>query len=557
MTVKKLPLGFAFGFVISAAIAVNVLLLREAFFIWQVLVPLGAAFLCGVGWLTIKFTAEFGAFDRDRDLRRMNVVAASVVVLGICIALYAFAGRIDQSWDLSLEGRQQLSEQTIQILEGLDRNVEVLCLFLNIGDREIDISRDKTRRFLERCQEHTPYLDFSFVDPQKEKGWLADMGMTSAALQGTVVIQCGTRKRSVSLTGEPARLAERDFTNTLLNVTRAAAPQVDFLTGHGERTGTDVALLKALLEGEAYRVRDLAMLPAEPKVPDDCDVLVINTLQSELKPAEIDAVQRFLDDGGRLLLLLDPVRMREGEPMTRMTFLSWLESRYGIIVGDDLVVTTRGQDFRRIDLLPDSAAINLFQKEDVMNVDFHGCFASGHPITRGFGQTMTFDSARSVTLAPDLPEGVVASTILRSLPLRHTWAEKRLHLLRPGVGPKLDPDELTGSIGLAVAAVAKTNVPVGDTGVNRDSRIVVVGDSDIVAGESVLVSGHLNFFMNVMAWLSENEELIAIRPTGLENRPILLAERDERAIVWIATLGVAQAVLLVGLVVFLFRRKYQ
>jgi hypothetical protein len=63
--------------------------------------------------------------------------------------------------------------------------------------------------------------------------------------------------------------------------------------------------------------------------------------------------------------------------------------------------------------------------------------------------------------------------------------------------------------------------------------------------------------MNVMAWLSENEELIAIRPTGLENRPILLADRDERAIVWIATLGVAQAVFLVGLIVFLFRRKYQ
>ena len=554
---KGLRLGLAFGFVVSTTVALNVLLLRETFFIWQVLVPLGAAFLCGAGWLTVKLTSDLGALGRDKDLRRLNVVAASVVVLGICIAVYAFAGRIDRSWDLSLEGRQELSEQTIQILEALDRDVEVLCLFLSIGDREIDISRDKTRRFLERCQEHTPHLDFSFVDPQKEKLWLADMGMTLSTMEGTVVIRCGASKRSVSLNGEPARLEERDFTNTLLNVSRAAAPQVDFLTCHGERTSLDMAILKSLLEGEAYRVGELTMLPTEPEVPDDCDVLVINTLQSELEPAEIDAIQRYLGDGGRMLLLMDPTRTRGDEPATRMTFLSWLEHRYGIIVGDDLVLTTRGQDPRRIDLLPDSAAINLFQKEDIMEVEFRGCFANGHPITRGFTQTMVMDSARSVTLAENMPEGVNATTILRSLPLRYTWAEKRLHLLQRGVEPKIDPDELTGSIGLAVAAVARTNVSVGDTGMKRDSRIVVVGDSEITVSESVLVPGHLNFILNVMAWLSENEELIAIRPTGLEDQPILLAERDERVIVWISTLGVTQAILLAGLIVFLFRRKYQ
>ena len=102
---KGLRLGFVFAFVVSVAVALNVALLRETFFIWQVLVPLGVAFLCGAAWLTVKLTTDLGVLNQDRDLRRINTVAASMVVLGICIALYALTGRINRSWDLSLEGR--------------------------------------------------------------------------------------------------------------------------------------------------------------------------------------------------------------------------------------------------------------------------------------------------------------------------------------------------------------------------------------------------------------------------------------------------------------------
>jgi hypothetical protein len=123
--------------------------------------------------------------------------------------------------------------------------------------------------------------------------------------------------------------------------------------------------------------------------------------------------------------------------------------------------------------------------------------------------------------------------------------------------PQHNPDELAGSIGVAVAVTAKTDVPVGDTGMTRDARIVVIGDTEITTNESVLAAGHLNFLLNAMAWLSENEELIAIRPTGLENEPIILTDREERAIAWITTLGIVQMVALAGIVMYFLRRKYQ
>jgi hypothetical protein len=71
------------------------------------------------------------------------------------------------------------------------------------------------------------------------------------------------------------------------------------------------------------------------------------------------------------------------------------------------------------------------------------------------------------------------------------------------------------------------------------------------------VGGHLNFVMNAMAWLAETEELIAIRPTGKEDRPLMLSEGQQRAIVWIAVLGTLQAAAAAGVAVYLYRRKYQ
>ena len=124
-------------------------------------------------------------------------------------------------------------------------------------------------------------------------------------------------------------------------------------------------------------------------------------------------------------------------------------------------------------------------------------------------------------------------------------------------GPSRIPDELVGSIGVAVAVTAKTDLPVGDSGMTRDARIVVIGDTDLASNESVLAGGHLNFLLNTMAWLSEHEELIAIRPTIADNTPISLTDGQEQLIVWVSALGLVQAVVAAGLVVFFLRRKYQ
>ncbi|MCP4642650.1 MAG: GldG family protein [bacterium] len=542
------------GALLGIAAAINILLLTEDFFVPWVLAPLGLGVAFGAVWLIVSLILAVSMAEESRSLEPLNMVIGSLAFLGICIALYAFAKRIDWSWDLTQEGRRELAHQTVQVLEQLDKDVEILVLFLNTGDRENDIAKEKTVRFLERCQEHTPYLSLVFMDPQKDIARLQAMKVTYTSRLGSLVLRCGGASRAVSLAGNPARLEETDFTNTLINLTRGATPKVCFLTGHGERN--DTRMFRQLLQAESYRAEDFAITTENPRIPADCDILCINRLEANMSGPEIDAIHRYMSDGGRMLALLDVTAVQGGGPMPRMAFLSWLESRYGIIVGDDVLISTVSDRFGVIDLLPDTAAVNLFGQEDVPDVEFLGCFSADHKISSNFNQQMSLMLARSVELAPEMPEGTVGTRILRTLP--YTWAEKRLEFLTVATAarPEQDPDELVGSIGVAAAVTARTSVPVGDTGRTRDARIVVMGDTDITADDSVLNSGHLNFLLNATAWLCEHEELIGIRPNQAQ-QPIRLTESAEQVVAWVAILGVLQAVVVAGLVAHALRRKYQ
>ena len=169
---------------------------------------------------------------------------------------------------------------------------------------------------------------------------------------------------------------------------------------------------------------------------------------------------------------------------------------------------------------------------------------------------MVFAVARSVRLEPKLPDGVVGFELLRTPPA--FYAETDVVALKETGKAYKSPDEADGPVPVAVAVTAKTDFQVGDTGQTRDARIVVVGDSDFASNAQLtVVPGNLNFIFNAIAWLSEIEDLIAIRSTGKQDAPVLLTAADRRVVVYAAVLGTLQAVIVVGFIVYLKRRRYQ
>lgn len=540
---------------LGLAAGLNLLVFERDPFAARVFVPLGAGVLCGALWLALRLTRVVESIERGRTAATLNTVLGSLAFLGICIVLYAFARHGGHSWDLTQEGRKPLADQTVQILRGLEQDVEVYGLFLKTGDRELETTRDKTQRFLERCARLTSRLKLEFFDPQLETLKFERLGIDRVSTRGTVVVRSGARQRVLMLSEVTSRLEERDFVNALINVVRGSQPKLYFLKGHGEADiaspdpKAGLAELRRRLEAEAYLIEECTINPASPQIPADCDILVICGPTRDLQVPEVEAMQNYLDGGGRLLVMIDPWRVvRSGVE----NFRPWLEHNYGIVIGSDIIITpsTRPEEVVSVGFTPDFGLLGLDQPD----LEIRGSYSERHPITRGFDQNMVFSLARSVTLAPRPPERVVGEVLLHSLP--GTWAETNLDLLWEQ--QKADPDDadLLGPFGVAVAVTAKTDVPLDDTGRTRDARIVVVGDTGFVTNESIAIAGHLNFIMNTVAWLSESEELIAIRPTGREDKPLLLSDREERAIVWLVVLGTLQVIVAAGLLAQSLRRKY-
>ena len=65
------------------------------------------------------------------------------------------------------------------------------------------------------------------------------------------------------------------------------------------------------------------------------------------------------------------------------------------------------------------------------------------------------------------------------------------------------------------------------------TRMVVVGDSDFASDVYVSQApGNMDFFLNIVSWLAEEEDLIAVRPKEPENRTISLTMKQQNLVLF-------------------------
>lgn len=549
---------FGWFALLTLAVALNLLVWKQHFFSAAVLLPLAAAVLSGLCWLVLLLVSMIERqILEERTVGGLNAVFSSTVFLGICIVSYLFLGAWHRSWDLTEEGRRDLSEQTIQVLQAMNTEVEVLCFFLQVEEELVAIAQDKTLRFIEQCRRYTPLLNVEVLDPTVDRARLEAMEITHASVQGTIVLRAGDRQRVITLSGGSPRLEERDFTNALINVLRKSEPKVYFMTGHHERDIMNedpqkgASTLGNLLRGESYKTERLAIKISDPEIPVDADVIVINYPSMDFHPVEIEALDNFVMNGGRILLLIDPWRTPAGGENVSERLRPYLEMRFGIKIGSDLVVTDQSDNIWQAELTVDNAP---FETVEEGFMAYRGAYSRNHPITQSFDQSMLLQAMRSVSVVPEPPEGVAAVELLRTPP--GFWAESDTEKLLETGQAKRDEGERQGPVPVATAAVLPLNKPNTPRG-RTDARIVVVGDSDFASNANIIVPGHVNFILNTFAWLTESEDLIAIRPTGRESLPLLLSPLQQRAIAWTAIMLTIQLVLVVGLAVYLSRRRHQ
>ena len=94
-----------------------------------------------------------------------------------------------------------------------------------------------------------------------------------------------------------------------------------------------------------------------------------------------------------------------------------------------------------------------------------------------------------------------------------------------------------------MAAPAPASPPKpGDDAAKPETRVVVIGDSDFAANGGLGIQGNRDLFMNTLGWLSQQENLISIRPKEADDRRITLTAVQQQ---WIT---ITSLLLIPGLV---------
>jgi ABC-type uncharacterized transport system involved in gliding motility auxiliary subunit len=453
--------------------------------------------------------------------------AALAAALALFLVVNYLGAKYYRQWDFTEGGLYTLAERTVNVVGSLEQDVRIVSF---LDPQRSPVSADTVEQIestLDAYRALNPArVTVERIDPYRDvaraEALLREFDIGSGDQIDIVAIESGARRKRVRLEemvevdleagyGGAAPVgnltAESALTAAILSVTRARQPVVAFSTGHGERDaygpgGADLGRFVETLEREDVLVREWDARAADP-LPERTDLVVVAAPTEPWHDAARDSLERHLADGGRAVLLLDPVTQRSGAGELVPSGLEPLLAGWGLSVADDVVLDPSGAFFG-------SAA--RFVKE----------IGGGHPLTDGLAGTgLVFQVTRSVEIG-ESPEEVSVATLVESGAT--SWAEGRLSTLFDGSATP-DEDDREGPFPLVVEArrsrpgASSAAAPEGGEGEGaapREAVLVLAGDADIVANAFFDNPGNRGFALNLVSYLVDEQQALGIPPKDRE-----------------------------------------
>ncbi len=157
--------------------------------------------------------------------------------------------------------------------------------------------RDRLREYEYASKQVTT----EYIDPDQQQ---TIARQNQVQQYGTLVITHKGRTERVTTN------TEQDITNGIIKVVSGQQRKVYFTQGHGEKDPTSAERdgyggIVDALKRENYLV-EKTVLAQQGAVPDDASIVVIAGPKNDFLAPEIDALKKYLDKQGKLLLALDP-----------------------------------------------------------------------------------------------------------------------------------------------------------------------------------------------------------------------------------------------------------
>ena len=487
-----------------------------------------AGLVCVLAY-TLGQWREVAKIFARRQARYGTLAATSVlVVLGILVAINYIGARQNKRWDLTANKQFSLSDQTRNVLSKLDSPMQVL-----VFAQEPDFPRYQDK--LEEYAYASKKVSAEYIDPDKKP---AVAKQNAVQQYGTIVFNYKGRTERVTSDNE------QDITNGIIKVVSGQQRKVYFTQGHGEKDTVSAERdgynsIAAALGHENYTV-DKLVIAQQGSVPDDASVVVVAGPRTDFFAPEVEALKKYLDKSGKLLLELDPPDKADSPAVTSLIALA---HDWGIQVGNNVVVDASGMGR----LIGTDASVPVAANYP------------SHAITARFSFLTAFPLAREASPISGGVNGHVAQAFVETSP--RSWAETDINglvttgqvSLDESKGDKKGPVAIASAVSAAPASA--TPPTPGDADAPKpETRVAVMGDSDFAANGGLGIQGNRDLFMNTIGWLSQQENLISIRPKEPDDRRITLTATQQNNITWLSLLIIPGLVFGTGIYTWWRRR---
>jgi ABC-type uncharacterized transport system involved in gliding motility auxiliary subunit len=452
-----------------------------------------------------------------------------IVIIAVLSAVNFLANRYNKTLDTTATKQFSLSDQTIKVVKNLNRDVQITYF-------------DETTRFpqardlLNRYQNLSPRVKLDYIDPVKKPQIAKAAGFRRDV---SILVDSGLRKE------EAKSLSEEEITGALIRSVKTGERTACFLTGFGEISVDDSspnsgAAMKQSLERDNFKVRTVPLTPklaagapatigqaaqGTIEIPKDCSAVIAAGPKMPYPAAVVNAIKTFVDAGGKIMFLLDsPVKIGRDEPSADSPELLAMLAEWGVTVNKDLVLDLSGRG-SFLGLGPEVVLVGSYESHVIVR-ELKGV-ATAYPLARSL-EVKNGDKTSAEKLFSTSEESVAITAV--------------------PAGGRVDPGKgKKGPLALGAAGTYRGT---------QSGRFVVVGTSQWAVA-SLLGSrtvANRDMFLNMVNWLTADEDLISIRPKEQEDRRLDITGNKMNMLFWLSIVIFPLAVVGSGLAVWWKRR---
>lgn len=437
-----------------------------------------------------------------------------LVILAVVVVANVLGDRYNKSYDTTSSKRYSLSEQTAKIIKGLKQDATIT--YFNQSTRFAD-----GKDLLDQYANLSRKVHVEYVDPDKNPQAARDAGIRNF---GTAIVQVGAKKE------EAKSMTEEGVTGAFIRDLKNATRTVCFVAGSGEHQidNTDregLSNFKDLLAKDDYQSQSIDLLQ-KAEVPETCTAVVVGGPTRNYEQPEVDAIKKYVEQGGRALLMLDPpLKIGRSDIASNDALMNVLQS-WGVTLDKDLIIDMNplGQI---VGLGHEVALVTTYESQPI--VDGMKGTATGFPLARSMEIRGTDKS--SVQKLFETSGNSLATTNLGSAAVSVS-----------------DPKNKKGPLTIGAAGSYMTGKE------NSQGRFVVVGSSSWAVNGFINFNGNSDLAMNTINWLSSDEDLISIRPKAPEDRRITMTRGQLSWVRATSQFLLPMIVVIAGVFVWLKRR---